>query len=89
MRLRQDAQAEGDGREGCAPFTSHQCERLRHEVQARIGGKHAITFGHGEAGKGSEFALRGSDARGWSSEIDQIRALQACMIGVQVTTLET
>ena len=39
--------------------------------------------------KGSEFALRGSVARGWSSEIDQIRALQACMIGFQVTTLET
>ena len=76
---------------GEPPFTSHQCERLRHEVQARIGGKHALIFGHGDAGtkKGSEFALRGSDARGWSSEIDQIRALQACMIGFQVTTLET
>merc|ERR1712066_721619 len=39
--------------------------------------------------KGSAFALRGAGARVMISEIDPICALQACMEGFQVVTLES
>jgi adenosylhomocysteinase len=40
-------------------------------------------------GKGSAFAMRGSGARVLIAEIDPICALQACMEGFQVATLES
>merc|ERR1712113_438111 len=40
-------------------------------------------------GKGSAFAMRGAGARVIIAEIDPICALQACMEGYQVTTLES
>merc|ERR1711959_608486 len=54
-----------------------------------IGGKRALICGYGEVGKGSAFALRGSGARVLIAEIDPICALQACMEGFQVVTLES
>jgi len=54
-----------------------------------IGGKRALICGYGDVGKGSAFALRGAGARVLISEIDPICALQACMEGFQVVTLES
>jgi len=54
-----------------------------------IGGKRALVCGYGDVGKGSAFAMRGCGARVLISEIDPICALQACMEGFQVVTLES
>merc|ERR1712185_639964 len=54
-----------------------------------IGGKRALVHGYGDVGKGSAFAMRGSGARVLIAEIDPICALQACMEGFQVVTLES
>merc|ERR1711953_215007 len=54
-----------------------------------IGGKRALICGYGDVGKGSAFAMRGAGARCIVAEIDPICALQACMEGYQVTTLES
>jgi adenosylhomocysteinase len=54
-----------------------------------IGGKRALICGYGDVGKGSCFALRGAGARVLVAEIDPICALQACMEGFQVVTLES
>merc|ERR1712072_773054 len=53
-----------------------------------IGGKRALVCGYGDVGKGCAFALRGSGARVLITEIDPICALQACMEGFQVVTME-
>merc|ERR1719203_2283803 len=54
-----------------------------------IGGKRALVCGYGDVGKGCAFALRGAGARVLVTEIDPICALQACMEGFQVTTMES
>merc|ERR1711937_121225 len=53
-----------------------------------LGGKRSLVLGFGDVGKGSAMALRGSGSRVLVTEIDPINALQACMEGYQVTTLE-
>merc|ERR1719238_1274312 len=53
-----------------------------------IGGKGAMVCGYGGVGKGCAFALRGSGARVLITECDPICALQACMEGFQVVTME-
>merc|ERR1740130_1275630 len=53
-----------------------------------IGGKRALIAGYGDVGKGSAFTMRGAGARVIIAEIDPICALQACMEGFQVATLE-
>merc|ERR1719465_185324 len=53
-----------------------------------LGGKRALVCGYGDVGKGCAFALRGSGARVMITEIDPINALQACMEGFQVVTIE-
>merc|ERR1719414_2124736 len=54
-----------------------------------IGGKRALVCGYGDVGKGCAFALRGAGARVLVTEIDPICALQACMEGFQVVTIES
>merc|ERR1712188_186163 len=54
-----------------------------------IGGKRVLICGYGDVGKGSAFAMRGSGARVLIAECDPICALQACMGGFQVATLES
>jgi len=54
-----------------------------------IGGKRALICGYGDVGKGSAYALRGAGARVIIAEIDPICALQACMEGFQVATLDS
>merc|ERR1712199_122428 len=53
-----------------------------------IGGKRALICGYGDVGKGCAFAMRGAGARVLITEIDPICALQACMEGFQVVTME-
>merc|ERR1712151_1387416 len=54
-----------------------------------IGGKRVLVCGYGDVGKGSAFAMRGSGARVLIAECDPICALQACMEGFQVVTVES
>merc|ERR1711920_1209400 len=54
-----------------------------------IGGKRALVCGYGDVGKGCAFAMRGAGARVLISECDPICALQACMEGFQVVTMES
>merc|ERR1739847_245089 len=54
-----------------------------------IGGKRALVCGYGDVGKGCAFAMRGAGARVMITGIDPICALQACMEGFQVVTLES
>jgi len=53
-----------------------------------IGGKRVLICGFGDVGKGSAFAMRGCGGRVMISEIDPICALQACMEGFQVATMD-
>merc|ERR1711981_299109 len=53
-----------------------------------IGGKRALICGYGDVGKGCAFAMRGGGARVLITECDPICALQACMEGFQVVTME-
>src|SRR6266542_4167369 len=61
---------------------------LNRATDVMIGGKVAVVCGYGEVGKGCSEALRGQGARVVITEIDPICALQACMAGYQVVTLE-
>merc|ERR1712220_40422 len=54
-----------------------------------IGGKRSLICGYGDVGKGCAFAMRGAGARVLITEVDPICALQACMEGFQVVTLES
>ena len=61
---------------------------LNRATDVTIAGKLAVVCGYGEVGKGCAEALRGQGARVVITEIDPICALQACMAGYQVVTLE-
>ena len=53
-----------------------------------IAGKKAMICGFGDVGKGCAQAMRGAGARVYVSEVDPICALQACMEGYEVVTVE-
>jgi len=53
-----------------------------------IAGRIALVCGYGDVGKGSAESLASQKARVWVTEIDPICALQACMAGYKVTTVE-
>jgi adenosylhomocysteinase len=53
-----------------------------------IAGKRALVIGFGDVGKGSVESLQGQCARVKIAEIDPICALQACMRGIDVVTIE-
>merc|ERR1712125_13944 len=53
-----------------------------------IGGKRCLVAGYGDVGKGCAFALRGCGGRVLVTECDPICALQACMEGFQVVTMD-
>jgi adenosylhomocysteinase len=54
-----------------------------------IGGKRALVCGYGDVGKGCAAALKGAGARVMITDCDPICALQACMEGYQVVTMES
>ena len=53
-----------------------------------ISGKKALVVGFGDVGKGSAQSLRGQQARVAVADVDPICALQACMLGHDVITVE-
>jgi len=53
-----------------------------------IAGKKVVVCGYGDVGKGSAQAMKACGARVYVTEIDPICALQACMEGYEVVTLE-
>jgi adenosylhomocysteinase len=61
---------------------------LNRATDVMIAGKLVVICGYGEVGKGCAEALRGQGGRVVITEIDPICALQACMAGYQVVTLE-
>merc|ERR1712070_266240 len=64
-------------------------DSIMRATDVMIGGKRALVAGYGDVGKGCAFAMRGAGARVLITEIDPICALQACMEGFEVTTLES
>jgi adenosylhomocysteinase len=61
---------------------------LKRALDVLISGKVAMVCGFGDVGKGSAEALRNERAKVLISEIDPICALQACMAGYRVCTIE-
>ncbi len=61
---------------------------IKRATDVMIAGKIAVVAGYGDVGKGSAAALRGQGAHVLVTEIDPINALQACMEGYQVITME-
>jgi adenosylhomocysteinase len=57
-------------------------------LDVMIAGKVAVVCGYGDVGKGSADSLAGQKARVMVTEIDPICALQACMAGYTVNTIE-
>merc|ERR1711930_31872 len=63
-------------------------DSIMRATDVMIGGKRALVCGYGDVGKGCAFALRGAGARVLVTEVDPICALQACMEGFQVVTMD-
>jgi adenosylhomocysteinase len=61
---------------------------IKRATDVMIAGKTALVCGYGDVGKGSAAALRAFGARVVVTEVDPINALQACMEGYQVATVE-
>ena len=61
---------------------------IKRAMDVLISGKVAMVCGFGDVGKGSADSLANEKARVMVSEVDPICALQACMAGFQVTTVE-
>jgi adenosylhomocysteinase len=61
---------------------------IKRATDVMISGKTALICGYGDVGKGSAESLAGQKAKILVTEIDPICALQACMAGYTVTTVE-
>jgi adenosylhomocysteinase len=61
---------------------------IKRATDVMVAGKVAVVAGYGDVGKGSAAALRSQGAHVLITEIDPICALQACMEGYQVVTME-
>ena len=61
---------------------------IKRAMDVLISGKVAMVCGYGDVGKGSAESLANERARVLVSEVDPICALQACMSGYQVCTVE-
>ncbi len=61
---------------------------IKRATGVMISGKRAVVAGYGDVGKGCAQALRGQGATVFITEIDPICALQACMEGFQVVTMD-
>jgi adenosylhomocysteinase len=61
---------------------------IKRATDVMIAGKVALVAGYGDVGKGSAQALRALSAQVWVTEIDPINALQACMEGYRVVTMD-
>ena len=61
---------------------------IKRATDVMVAGKVALVCGYGDVGKGSAEALVSHRARVWVTEVDPICALQACMAGRKVVTVE-
>jgi adenosylhomocysteinase len=61
---------------------------IKRATDVMVSGKKAVVCGYGDVGKGCAQAFRGAGARVFITEIDPICALQACMEGYQVVTMD-
>ncbi|MHC5068415.1 MAG: adenosylhomocysteinase, partial [Planctomycetota bacterium] len=61
---------------------------IKRATDVMISGKKAVVCGYGDVGKGCAQAFRGQGATVYVTEIDPICALQACMEGFQVVTMD-
>ena len=62
---------------------------IKRATDVMIAGKTAVVCGFGDVGKGSAQALKSQGAKVIVTEVDPICALQACMEGFNVQTLES
>ena len=63
-------------------------DAIMRATDVMIAGKRALVCGFGDVGKGSMQSLKGQAAKVAITEVDPICALQACMQGVDVITVE-
>ena len=63
-------------------------DSIMRATDVMLAGKVALVCGYGDVGKGCAQSLRGQGCRVMVTEIDPICALQACMEGYEVTTLD-
>jgi adenosylhomocysteinase len=63
-------------------------DAIKRATDVMIAGKTAFVAGYGDVGKGSAEILKNHRAQVWVSEVDPINALQACMGGYKVATIE-
>jgi adenosylhomocysteinase len=61
---------------------------IKRATDVMISGKKAVVCGYGDVGKGCAQAFKGNGATVFITEIDPICALQACMEGHQVVTMD-
>ncbi|MEK7744875.1 MAG: adenosylhomocysteinase, partial [Elusimicrobiota bacterium] len=61
---------------------------IKRATDVMVAGKVAVVCGYGDVGKGCAQSLRGQGARVLVTEVDPINALQACMEGYQVVTMD-
>jgi len=61
---------------------------IKRATDIMVAGKTVLVCGYGDVGKGSATALRNFGSRVIVAEIDPINALQACMEGYEVNTVE-
>ncbi|MSQ96976.1 MAG: adenosylhomocysteinase [Gemmataceae bacterium] len=61
---------------------------IKRATDVMISGKKAVVCGYGDVGKGCAQAFRGNGATVFITEVDPICALQACMEGFQVVTMD-
>jgi len=61
---------------------------INRATDVMIGGKVSVVCGYGDVGKGCAESLKGQGSRVIVTEIDPINALQACMQGYEVNTIE-
>ncbi len=67
----------------------HSCvDGIMRATDVMLAGKVAVVLGFGDVGKGCASSLRGQGCRVKITEIDPICALQACMEGYEVVTVE-
>ena len=61
---------------------------INRATDVMIAGKKVLILGFGDVGKGCAQAFRGAGSRVYVTEVDPICALQACMEGYEVVTIE-
>src|SRR6516162_2199017 len=61
---------------------------IKRATDVMVSGKKAVVCGYGDVGKGCAQAFRAASATVYVTEIDPICALQACMEGFQVVTMD-